>query len=102
MELNKNILEDTATTKLQDIQRQREELDRMETQLIKEMVQDDLANKALIRQLLEDSVCEIFNVQMEVARQDDEEEQEEREDGDGNEGEETRDEDDGEKNVKEE
>ncbi len=60
MELNKNVLEDTASHKLQEIQRRREELDRLEAELIQRMLQDDLDNKALVAQLLEDSVRGIF------------------------------------------
>jgi len=77
MELNKNVLEDTASSKLQDIQRQREELDRMETKLVKEMLQEDVDNKTLIGQLLEDSVRDIFSLHKGVARRDDAEEKEE-------------------------
>ena len=61
MELNKNVLEDTVSCRLQEIQRQREELDRTEKELIRGMLKDDMDNKALVGQLLEDSVRGIFD-----------------------------------------
>ncbi|KAH8743138.1 hypothetical protein F5883DRAFT_665574, partial [Diaporthe sp. PMI_573] len=61
MELNKNVLEDTLASKLQTIQKQREELDKKEVALIQVMLKDDMDNKALIGQLMEESVCRIFN-----------------------------------------
>jgi hypothetical protein len=57
MEVKKNVLEDTVSA---EIQRRREELGRMETQLIQRMLEDDMNNKTLIGRLLEDSICRIF------------------------------------------
>lgn len=58
MELNKNVLENTTSERLQEIRRQREELDRQEKALITGMVSDDL--KKLVGMLLEQSVDTIF------------------------------------------
>ena len=60
MELNKNVLEDGLTRQLQEINRQRAELDRKEHELAACMVRDDQENKSLIGVLLEDSVKKIF------------------------------------------
>jgi hypothetical protein len=60
MELSKNVLEDTVSAELQRIQRRREELERMETDLIQSMLDDDANNRTLIGRLLEDSVHRIF------------------------------------------
>ena len=60
MELSKNVLEDTVSTELQKIQQKREELERMETELIRTMLDNDTNNKILIGSLLEDSVSRIF------------------------------------------
>jgi hypothetical protein len=60
MELNKNVLEDATSAGLQEIQRQRQELDRMEADLIQKMLIDDENNKALVGHLLEGSVRRIF------------------------------------------
>lgn len=57
LELKKNVLEDTVSTELR---RKREELERMETELIQKMLKDDMCNKTLIGCLLEDSVRRIF------------------------------------------
>lgn len=67
MELNKNVLEDTVSGKLQDIQRKRGELDRMEVELIQGMLKDDMDNNALIGQLLGDSIRRIFGKREEEA-----------------------------------
>lgn len=56
MELNKNVLENQATEKLQEIRRQREELARQEQELLETMVSEDLRNKALVGTLLEQSI----------------------------------------------
>ncbi|KAI1761152.1 hypothetical protein GGR53DRAFT_522566 [Hypoxylon sp. FL1150] len=56
MELNKNVLENLTKAGLEDIQRRREELDRMETAIIANMIRDDRENKNLIGVLLEDTV----------------------------------------------
>jgi hypothetical protein len=56
MEQNKNMLEDTMSAGFQEIQRQRQELDRMEVDLIQKTLTDDENNKALVGQLLERSV----------------------------------------------
>ncbi|KAH8656439.1 hypothetical protein BGZ61DRAFT_434384 [Ilyonectria robusta] len=93
MELNKNVLEDTASSKLQDIQRQREELDRMEAKLIEEILQEDLDNKALIGQLLEDSVRGIFRLQRDATNKDCREDYEGKEENEENEGDEENEED---------
>jgi len=61
MELNKNVLEDELNTLLREIQRQREELDRKEKELIVTTLKEDLDNKALIGLLLEESVHRIFD-----------------------------------------
>jgi hypothetical protein len=61
MELNKNMLEDTMSAGLQEIQRQRQELDRMEVDLIRKTLTDDENNKALVGQLLERSVRRILS-----------------------------------------
>ena len=60
MELNKNALEDSVTTELREIQRQREELDRREAELIDGMVDNDLRNKVFVGQLLEEYVKDTF------------------------------------------
>ncbi|GJC79767.1 hypothetical protein ColLi_02605 [Colletotrichum liriopes] len=60
MELTKNALENRAFTQLEEIRRQREELDRQEKGLIEEMVKEDRDHKALIGRLLEASVKDIF------------------------------------------
>jgi hypothetical protein len=67
MELNKSVLQDTVSAELQDIQRQREELDRMEADLIQKMLADDENNKALVGHLLEGSVRRIFWSEMQAA-----------------------------------
>ena len=61
MELNKNALEDSVTAGLREIQRQREELDRREAELIDGMVDSDLRNKVFVGQLLEDYVKSTFH-----------------------------------------
>ncbi|KAL1983232.1 hypothetical protein VTN96DRAFT_330 [Rasamsonia emersonii] len=61
MELNKNVLEDTLAQELQEIQRQREELDRREKESIARALREDQENKALIGLLLEESVKRIFD-----------------------------------------
>ncbi|KAI1375489.1 hypothetical protein F4677DRAFT_423017 [Hypoxylon crocopeplum] len=60
MELNKNALENSATASLEEIRRQREELDRKEKQAIANMIRDDGENKGLMGALLEDSVARIL------------------------------------------
>lgn len=61
MELNKNVLEDAVGHELEKIRRQREELERMEKDLIGNMKKEDLENTSLIGSLLEDSVRKIFS-----------------------------------------
>ncbi|KAK4120741.1 hypothetical protein N657DRAFT_636162 [Parathielavia appendiculata] len=61
MELNKNVLEDTTAFRLREIQEKREELDRMEAEQIRKMLNDDVNNKLLIGQQLENSVRAIFD-----------------------------------------
>lgn len=60
MKLNKNALEDAATAGLDEIKRQREELDRREKEVIARMVKEDKQNKAFMGVLLEDSVNRIL------------------------------------------
>lgn len=60
MELNKNVLENSAKAGLEEIQRQREELDRRETEIIANMIRDDRENKSLVGNLLEDLVGRIL------------------------------------------
>ena len=74
MELNKNVLEDTVSA---EIQRRREELERMEIELIQRMLEDDMNNKILIGRLLEDSICRIFT----GGKQDMDDEKDKRKDG---------------------
>ncbi|XXH02984.1 hypothetical protein Hte_009374 [Hypoxylon texense] len=66
MELNKNVLENSAKAGLEEIQRQREELDRKEAEIITNMIRDDRENKSLIGILLEDSVGRILEGKTEV------------------------------------
>ncbi|KAL2016470.1 hypothetical protein VTK56DRAFT_3491 [Thermocarpiscus australiensis] len=61
MELNKNVLEDTTACCFRKIEEKREELDRMETELIRKMLKEDMDNKLLIGQQLENSVYAIFD-----------------------------------------
>lgn len=60
MELNKNVLESGFTQELQEIGRQREELDRKEERLRAEILANDSENKSLVGSLLEESVRKIF------------------------------------------
>lgn len=66
MELNKNALENTASASLDEIQRQRELLDRKEREVIANMMKDDQETKGLIGALLEDSVGRILEEKTEV------------------------------------
>ncbi|KAJ9143437.1 hypothetical protein NKR23_g6651 [Pleurostoma richardsiae] len=93
MELNKNVLEDTVTRELQDIQQKREELDRLEAELTQGMLKDDLDNKTLIGQLLEDSLQGIFSKGKKKEEVGDKEKDDDDEDND-EEGEEEEDEED--------
>ena len=68
MELNKYVLQDTVSAGLQEIQRQRQELERMEVDLIQKMLVDDENNKALAGYLLEGSVRRIFWSETQAAR----------------------------------
>lgn len=61
MELSKNVLENEALRKLDDIRRQREQLDKMEKNAIETMMRDDLNNRKLAGRLLEESVRNIFS-----------------------------------------
>jgi len=81
MELSKNVLEDTVSRELEEIQRKREELDRMEAKLIQGMLKDDMDNKALIGQLLEESVRGIFSKEKREKGETEGEEEEEEEEG---------------------
>ncbi|KAI3553391.1 hypothetical protein CABS01_11973 [Colletotrichum abscissum] len=60
MELTKNVLEDRAAAQLEDIRRQREDLDRQEREFIENMIKEDQEHKALIGSLLETAVAEIL------------------------------------------
>ncbi|KAN0068548.1 hypothetical protein V8E54_013272 [Elaphomyces granulatus] len=60
MELNKNALEDGLARQLQEIQRQRAELERKEQELSACMLRDDQENRSLIGVLLEESVKKLF------------------------------------------
>ena len=85
MELNKNVLEDTVSKELEMIQRQREELERIEKGLVENMKKDDLENRSLIGSLLEDSVRKIFaDNEPEAALEVDEDNSEGKEDDDLN------------------
>ncbi|KAI1407606.1 hypothetical protein F5Y13DRAFT_125314 [Hypoxylon sp. FL1857] len=60
MDLNKNALENSATAGLEEIQRQREALDKKEKEVIADMMKSDQENKSLVGALLEDSVSRIL------------------------------------------
>ncbi|KAK1530180.1 uncharacterized protein CCOS01_05283 [Colletotrichum costaricense] len=60
MELTKNVLEDRAAAQLEDIRRQREDLDRQEREFIENMIKEDQEHKALLGSLLETAVAEIL------------------------------------------
>ncbi|KAK1675199.1 hypothetical protein BDP55DRAFT_159999 [Colletotrichum godetiae] len=60
MVLTKNVLENRTLFSLDDIRRQREELDRQEKEVIESMVKEDSDHKALIGRLLEAAVDDIF------------------------------------------
>ncbi|KAI0827492.1 hypothetical protein F5Y06DRAFT_283720 [Hypoxylon sp. FL0890] len=66
MDLNKNALENSATAGLEEIQRQREALDKKEKEVIASMMKNDQENKALVGALLEDSVSRILQEKTEV------------------------------------
>ena len=61
MELNKNVLEDELNSQLEEIHRQREELNKKEKDVIATTLREDLENKTLIGTLLEESVRKIFD-----------------------------------------
>ena len=61
MELAKNMLEDSTSTTLRDIERRRRELDVLEANAISSMIRNDADNKALAGQLLETSVQTLFS-----------------------------------------
>ncbi|KAF2187139.1 hypothetical protein K469DRAFT_749501 [Zopfia rhizophila CBS 207.26] len=65
MELNKNVLEVGLARELQEIRRRREELDKEESRLTANMLEEDLENKLLIGSLLEESVRKIFYEEVE-------------------------------------
>ncbi|KAF4878826.1 hypothetical protein CGCSCA1_v002223 [Colletotrichum siamense] len=60
MEMSKNVLEDRAAAGLEEIRRQREELDRQEKQLVLDMLTEDREYKDLVGKLLVASVKDIF------------------------------------------
>lgn len=66
MELNKYVLEDMASTELQEIQQKRAELDRIEADIIRKTLEEDKSHRILVGQLLEESVGEIFNQEKEI------------------------------------
>ncbi|KAJ0303192.1 hypothetical protein COL5a_005894 [Colletotrichum fioriniae] len=73
MELTKNVLEDRAAAQLEDIRRQREDLDRQEREFIESMLKEDQEHKALIGSLLEiavDDILERKNAKSQVADED--------------------------------
>ncbi len=61
MKLTKNALEGAATAGLDEIRRQREELDRREKEIVARMVKEDGENKSFMGMLLEDSLSRILN-----------------------------------------
>lgn len=61
LELNKNFLETNLEQELQDIAKQRRELDEKEKEAIKSMLREDEDHGSLIGILLSDSVNEIFD-----------------------------------------
>jgi len=65
MELNKNVLEDSVSHELEEIRRQREELERKEKELVANMLKEDQENKSLIGVLLEESVRSMFYEEVE-------------------------------------
>jgi hypothetical protein len=64
MELNKNVLEDELNAQLQEIQQQREELDRREKDVTATALREDMENKTLIGFLLEEAVQKIFDEEL--------------------------------------
>ncbi|OTB19168.1 hypothetical protein K445DRAFT_72740 [Daldinia sp. EC12] len=66
MELNKNALVHSTTAELQDIQRRREELDKLEKEVLANMVKSDQKNRGFIGALLEDSVGRILEGKTEM------------------------------------
>ncbi|KAI8228761.1 N-acetyl-6-hydroxytryptophan oxidase ivoB [Colletotrichum sp. SAR 10_86] len=60
MEMSKNVLEDRAAAGLEEVRRQREELDRQEKQLVLDMLTEDREYKDLVGKLLVASVKDIF------------------------------------------
>ncbi|KAI8295302.1 hypothetical protein K4K59_004743 [Colletotrichum sp. SAR11_240] len=60
MEMSKNVLEDRAAAGLEEIRRQREELDRQEKQIVLDMLTEDREYKDLVGKLLVASVKDIF------------------------------------------
>jgi hypothetical protein len=61
MKLNKNFLENRLDSQLQMIRKQRDELDRKETEAISTMFREDMENKTLTGSILETSVREALN-----------------------------------------
>ncbi|KAI1653103.1 hypothetical protein F4813DRAFT_281180 [Daldinia decipiens] len=73
MEMNKNALVYSATADLQDIQRRREELDKLEKEVLATMVKNDQKNRGFIGALLEDSVSRILEGKTEIETEMDDE-----------------------------
>ncbi|KAI1806348.1 hypothetical protein F4811DRAFT_161490 [Daldinia bambusicola] len=70
MELNKNALVHSTTAELEDIQRRREELNRLEKEVLANMVKNDQKNRGFIGALLEDSVGRILEGKTEMGTDD--------------------------------
>ncbi|KAI1465324.1 uncharacterized protein F4812DRAFT_438290 [Daldinia caldariorum] len=70
MELNKNALVNSTTAELEDIQRRRKELDRLEKEVLGNMVKNDQKNRGFIGALLEDSVGRILEGKTEMGMED--------------------------------
>lgn len=60
MGFNKAVLEDTLKQELQEIQRQRKELDMQEKELEARIIREDRENNTFIGNLLEDSLSQLF------------------------------------------
>ncbi|MBW0549533.1 hypothetical protein O181_089248 [Austropuccinia psidii MF-1] len=61
MEMNKNLLQNTVLLQLTEIQKQREALEKSESDVVKQMLNDDLNNRIMISKLLEKSLETIFS-----------------------------------------
>ncbi|KAI1099704.1 hypothetical protein F4804DRAFT_321253 [Jackrogersella minutella] len=70
MDLNKNALENSARAGLEEIKRQREELDQKERDMINSMVRHDQETKVLTGTLIQDSVSKILTSEGETEVED--------------------------------